>query len=261
MLTQARTLEVEARPSPLSMRTDRAAVIVVDMQNDFASSGGMFDRAGIDVRGIQRIVAPIAELLDTARAAGVVIVYLKMGFEPDLSDTGAPRSPTWLKHAPFGVGAEVFAPDGTSSRILIRETWNTDIVDELRPQEGDVVLYKNRYSGFYQTDLDRQLRERGVDTLIVVGATTSVCVESTVRDATFRDYRCLVVEDCTAEPIGADAARTNHEASLTVLELLFAWITDSVAVAEAFRLPPSDLVVRPAGRESRRVPDRHEPPS
>jgi ureidoacrylate peracid hydrolase len=257
MVTQARTLEVAARPSPQSMRTDRTAVIVVDMQNDFASPGGMFDRAGIDVQGIQAIVAPTAALLDAARAAGVVIVYLKMGFQPDLSDIGAPASPTWLKHVPFEVGAEVLAPDGTPSRILIRETWNTDIVDELRPHDGDVVLYKNRYSGFYRTDLDRQLQAREIDTLIVVGATTSVCVESTVRDAMFRDHRCLVVEDCTAEPIGADAARTNQEASMTVLELLFAWITDSAAVVKALRPPPSGIVAQPpelAGRS----PDRHE---
>jgi ureidoacrylate peracid hydrolase len=256
MVTQPRTFEVVARPSSLSMRSDRTAVIVVDMQNDFASPGGMFERAGVDVRCIQAIVAPTAALLDTARAAGVPVIYLKMGFQPDLSDTGAPASPTWLKHLPFEVGAEVPAPDGTPSRILIRETWNTDIVDELRPHDGDVVLYKNRYSGFYQTDLDRQLRAREIDTLIVVGATTSVCVESTVRDATFRDYRCLVVEDCTAEPIGADAARTNQEASMTVLELLFAWITESTAVVEAFRLRPSDVVAQPAGPPGRQAPAR-----
>jgi ureidoacrylate peracid hydrolase len=171
----------------------------------------------------------------------MLVVYLKMGFLPDLSDAGPPSSPTWLKHVPFHLGAEVAAPDGTAGRILVRDTWNTDIVDDLRPHDDDVVLYKNRYSGFYDTDLDVQLRAREIETLIVVGATTSVCVESTVRDATFRDYRCLVVEDCTAEPIGADAPRTNREASLTVLELLFAWITDSAAVADALRLPSSSV--------------------
>ena len=255
MVTQPRTFEVAARPSPLSMRTDRTAVIVVDMQNDFASPGGMFDRAGVDVRCIQAIVGTTAALLDTARAGGVPIVYLKMWFQPDLSDTGAPASPTWLKHLRFEIGAEVPAPDGTAGRILVRETWNTDVVDELRPHDGDVVLYKNRYSGFYRTDLDRQLRAREIDTLIVVGATTSVCVESTVRDATFRDYRCLVVEDCTAEPIGAGAARTNQEASMTVLELLFAWISDSTAVVEALRLHPSDVAARPAGPTRRQAPN------
>jgi ureidoacrylate peracid hydrolase len=223
----------------LSCSTDRAAVVVVDMQNDFASPGGMFARAGVDVRCIQAIVPPMAALLDAARAAGIVVVYLKMGFQPDLSDTGAPNSPTWIKHLPFEAGLEVTAPDGAPSRILVRETWNTDVVDELAPCDGDVVLYKNRYSGFYRTELDDHLRARGVETLIVVGATTSVCVESTVRDATFRDYRCLVVEDCVAEPMAADAPRTNQDASLLVLEQLFAWITDSAAVTEALRLTPA----------------------
>jgi ureidoacrylate peracid hydrolase len=231
--TEGNAVEIAARPSSLQLRPDRAAVVVVDMQNDFASPGGMFDRAGIDVRSIQAIVRPTAALLDAARAAGVLVVYLKMGFRPDLSDAGAPDSPTWLKHAPLQAGAEVTAPDGATSRILIRDTWNTDIVDGLQPHEDDVVLYKHRYSGFYETDLDAQLRARRIDTLIVVGATTSVCVESTVRDAMFRDYHCLVVEDCTAEPIASDAPRTNHEASLAVLELLFAWITDSTVVVEA----------------------------
>jgi ureidoacrylate peracid hydrolase len=241
MVTQARTFEIAARPSALQIHTDRTAVVVVDMQNDFASVGGMFERAGIDVRGIQAIVAPTATLLDVARAAGILVVYLKMGFQPDLSDSGAPDSPTWLKHVRLRAGAEVVAPDGTPSRILIRDTWNTDIINDLRPHDSDLVIYKSRYSGFYNTDLDEQLRARRIDTLITVGATTSVCVESTVRDATFRDYRCLVVEDCTAEPIGSDASRTNKEASLTVLELLFAWITDSAAVADALRLTSSAL--------------------
>ena len=101
----------------------------------------------------------------------------------------------------------------------------------------DLVLYKHRYSGFHDTDLDAVLRGRGIETLIVVGATTSVCVESTVRDAMFRDYHCLVVDDCTAEPIAADAPRTNHEASLLVLELLFASITDSAALLAALASP------------------------
>lgn len=233
MLERERVVKVAARPSPVEISPDRTAVVVVDMQNDFASAGGMFDRAGIDIRGIQSIVGPTADVLDAARAEGLPVVYLKMGFLPDLSDAGAPDSPTWLKHVPLRAGAEVTAPDGTTSRILIRDTWNTDIVDGLSPHPPDVVLYKHRYSGFYGTELDAVLRARGIDTLIVVGATTSVCVESTVRDAMFRDYHCLVLDDCTAEPIAADTPRTNHEASLLVLELLFASITDSKPLLEA----------------------------
>ena len=83
------------------------------------------------------------------------------------------------------------APDGRQSRILIRDTWNTDIVEELKPEPGDIVIYKTRYSGFYGTDLDAVLKTRGIKSLVITGVSTGVCVESTLRDAMFRDYRCL----------------------------------------------------------------------
>ena len=232
-------LEIAARPTSVRILAERAAVVVVDMQNDFASPGGMFARAGIDIRGIQAIVPSTAELIDVARAAGVLVVYLKMGFRPDLSDAGAPSSPTWIKHIPLQAGTEIRSPGGAASRILVRDTWNTEIIDGLTPHENDLVVYKHRYSGFFETELDEHLRARGIRSLIFVGATTSVCVESTVRDAMFRDYDCIVVEDCTAEPIAADATRTNHEASIAVLELLFASIADAAAVVAALSPIPS----------------------
>ena len=148
-----------------------------------------------------------AEVLGLARAASMAVVYLKMAFRPDRSDTGGPDSPTWLKHLPLQAGASVTAPDGSASSVLIRDTWNTDIIAELTPEPNDIVLYKHRYSGFFETGLDEALRERGISHLVVVGATTSVCVESTVRDAMFRDYHCLVLEDCTAEPIALDSPK------------------------------------------------------
>ena len=228
-----RLVTVAARPSPVEFSPESSAVIVVDMQNDFAAAGGMFDRANIDIGCIQAIVPRTAEVLRLARTVGMLVVYVKMAFRPDLADTGGPNSPTWLKHLPLQAGAHVVAPDGSASRVLIRDTWNTNIVTELTPAPGDVVMYKHRYSGFYETELDNVLRDRGVSNLIVTGATTSVCVESTVRDAVFRDYHCLVLEDCTAEPIAFDSPRSNHEASLLVLELLFASITHSTALIDA----------------------------
>lgn len=228
-----RTIEVDARPAPFCLEQRSAAMVVVDMQNDFGSAGGMFDLAGIDIAPIRAIVEPIRDLLVVVRRADIPVVYLKMGFQPDLFDAGCPDSPTWLKHLPLGVGTEVTAPDGSMSRILVRDTWNTEIVDELSPEPGDTVLYKHRYSGFYGTELEAVLRERGVTTLIVVGATTSVCVDSTVRDAMFRDFHCLVLEDCTAEPIGATLARSNHESTLLTLELLFAHVTNSQSLTSA----------------------------
>jgi ureidoacrylate peracid hydrolase len=228
-------IEIPARPARFELDPSATAVVVVDMQNDFASSGGMFERAGIDITGVQAIVPNVGAVLEAARAAGVFVVYLKMGFRPDLADAGYPTSPTWLKHVPLDVGAEVASPDGKPSRILIRDCWNTEVLPELTPKDDDIVLYKTRYSGFFETELDEVLRDRRVDRLIVVGATTSVCVESTVRDAMFRDYHCLVVSDATAEPIAADSARSNHEASLLTLELLFSHVATTSEVVASLR--------------------------
>jgi ureidoacrylate peracid hydrolase len=232
---QETIIDVAARPASFALRPAETAVVVVDMQNDFASTGGMFDRAGIDITGIQAIVPTVSSVLAAARQAGVPVVYLKMAFAADLADAGYPTSPTWLKHVPLRVGDAVESPDGQPSRILIRDCWNTDIVPELAPMDDDVVLYKTRYSGFYGTELDHVLKERGITQLIVVGATTSVCVESTVRDAVFRDYHCLVISDATAEPIAANAVRTNHEASLLTLELLFANVAESADLLGSLR--------------------------
>jgi len=226
-------VQVDARPEPFSLDKRKTALLVVDMQNDFGSKGGMFERAGIDISGIQAVVPAVKSALAAARAARLPIVYLKMAFKPDLSDAGPATAPNLVKHAPLKVGASVIAPDGSSSRILIRDTWNTEIIPDLRPEAGDTILYKTRFSGFFNTGLDDLLRKRGIDTLVVTGCTTSICVESTVRDAMFRDYRCLVLEDCSAEPIGSNEPRTNHEASLLAMQMLFAWISDSQRLGRA----------------------------
>lgn len=226
---------VRARPSAFELDPGRTAVIVVDMQNDFGSRGGMFDRAGVPIEGIQAIVPNVRSVLDAARASGIFVAYLKMAFQPDLSDAGFPTSPTWLRHEHFGVGETVAGPDGQASRVLIRDTWNTEIIDELTPGPGDAVVYKSRFSGFHGPELDGLLTGRGVDRLIVVGATTSICVDSTVRDAMMRDYHCLVVSDAVAEPIAQDAPRSNHEATLLTMELLFAHVATTADVVGALR--------------------------
>src|SRR6266581_4511291 len=149
---------LNAKPEPLAIDPAQTAVIVVDMENDFVAKGGMFDRAGADI-----------------------------------SDLGAPDSVNRTRHLKFGVGQKIRAPDGRESRILSRDTWDTDIVPELKPQDSDIVIYKTRFSGFYQTDLDATMRKFGIKYLIVAGVTTSICVESTVRDAMFRDYLCVLL--------------------------------------------------------------------
>lgn len=219
---------IDARPSAATLDPRRAAVLVVDMQNDFGSPGGMFHRAGLDISGIQAAVAATARVLEVARGAGIPVVYLKMGFLPDLSDLGAEGAVNQDRHLFFGAGQPVAAPDGSEGRILIRDTWNTDIVSELRPAPQDTVVYKHRFSGFFQTELDDVLQNLGARDLIVTGCTTSICVESTVRDAMYRDYRCILLEDCTAEPIGATLPRSNHQASLLAIETLFGWVSTSI---------------------------------
>lgn len=223
----SRTVTIAARPGTITLDPRASAVVVVDMQNDFGARDGMFDLAGIDISGIQGAVAPTARVLARAREAGIRIIYLKMGFAADLSDLGTPESVNRTRHMRLDVGRTIRAPDGRESRILIRDTWNTDILPELTPAADDIVIYKTRFSGFYRTDLAAQLERLGIRDLIFTGCTTSICVESTVRDAMFRDYRSLLLSDCMSEPIGEGLPRSNHEASLLSVETLLGWVATS----------------------------------
>src|SRR5579859_792359 len=218
---------LDAKPEPITIDAATTAVIIIDMQNDFGAKCGLFDRAGLDISMIQRAIAPTAEVLAAARNAGLKVIYLNMGFRPDLSDLGTPDSPNRARHLMFGVGEIQQAPDGTESRFLIRDTWNTAVVSELTPEDGEIVIYKHRFSGFYETEFDAVLKKFAIKSLIITGCTTSVCIESTERDAMFRDYQCILLNDCMGEPIGNDFPRSNHEASLLVMQTLFGWVSDS----------------------------------
>lgn len=194
-------MRIQARPEPVDLDPARTAMLVIDMQNAFGSPGGMFDRAGVPIASIQQAVAPTRAAIAAARQAGLKIIYLKVGYQADLSDLPAHM--------------------GNLDGALTRDEWGSDILDELTPAPDDTVMYKTSFSGFYQTELDDFLRAAGITHLIVTGCTTSICVESTVRDAFFRDYHCIVLEDCTAEPIGANLSRSNHDATLLLIERVF----------------------------------------
>ncbi len=234
-----RSVTIDAKPAPITIDTAATAVIVVDMQNDFGAEGGMFHRAGIDISMIKAAVEPTAAVLREARAAGIKVVYLKMAFRPDLSDAGPLDAPNHARHLLLGVGQKVKAPDGSESRILIRDTWNTEILPALRPQAGDLVIYKHRFSGFYQTELDATLQRAGVKYLVVTGCTTSICVDSTIRDAMFRDYSCVLLADCAGEPIGNDLPRTNHDASVLTIQTLLGWASSAGAFIDAVKKTPA----------------------
>lgn len=222
-----RIVELDARPEPIRFDPAGTAVLVIDMQNEFGSKGGMFDRAGIDITPIQLAVAPTARVLASARANGIPVIYLKMQHRADKLDMGRANSPHRRKHAPFSVGETMIAPDGAENRVLIEGRWGTEIIAELKPEPGDVVVGKHRYSGFFETELDSVLRGLDITTLVVTGCTTSVCVESTIRDAMYRDYECVLLEDCTGEPIGSHNSRGNHEASLLTIQMLLGWTAES----------------------------------
>lgn len=230
---------VMARPDSITINAAKTAVIVVDMENDFASKGGMFDRAGVDISIIQKIIKPTARVIEAARDAGLKIIYLKMGYHEDLSDIGREGSPNRVRHLMFmHVGDTITAPDGSKSRILIRNSWGTEIVSGLEPLPNDIIIYKPRFSGFYKTELDSVLKQMDMRYLIFTGCTTSICVESTVRDAMFRDYSSVVLEDCTAEPIGYGLPRSNHEASLLSIQTLLGWVSDSGEFLKALKRLP-----------------------
>lgn len=233
MQTNSQFVSLAARPQHLQIDISACAVLVIDMQNEFGSKGGMFDRAGIDLAPIIATIEPTAALLSAARARHIPVIYLKMQHRPDMADMGPADSPHRMKHGFFNVGEANVAPSGIENRVLIEGYWGTEIIDALAPEPGDVIIAKHRYSGFYETALDGILRGLGIRQLIITGCTTSVCVESTVRDAMFRDYQCCVLSDCTGEPIGSNNSRGNHEASLLTIELLFGWVSESAQVIKA----------------------------
>ncbi|MEV6227295.1 cysteine hydrolase [Saccharopolyspora shandongensis] len=222
-------LSLDAGPASVELETGSCAVLVIDMQNDFAAPGGMVDRAGLDIGPVRDTIEPISQVTAAARAASMPVIYLQHGYRPDLSDLGAPGSKNRLIHEAVGVGDRIATPAGGEGRALVLGTWNTEILPELAPGPDDVVLPKNRYSGFYDTDLDATLRRLGTTSLIVTGCTTSVCVESTIRDAFFRDYLPVLLADCASEPLG----RANHEASLAVIEHNLGWVSDSKSLLAA----------------------------
>jgi ureidoacrylate peracid hydrolase len=215
-------LIIQPNSSPDSVIIDvaKTAIVVVDMENDFGSKGGMFDRLGMPIADIQKTVPPTANVLAAARKAGIKIIYVRNAYQPDLSDLGDEGSINRTQNSM--TGDTILAPDGSKSRILVLNSWGTEVVPGLEPQADDISVYKTRFSGFYKTNLDSTLKKLGKKYLIVTGCTTSVCVESTVRDAMFRDYLSVVLEDCTAEPRG-----TKEQTLNIIRNGQFGWVSNS----------------------------------
>lgn len=174
------------------LKVERTALLVIDMQRDFLEPEGYAAAAGLDISPLQAIVPTVGTLLDSARAAGLMIVHTREGHVPDLSDC-----PPYKLARSRAAGAEI-GSSGPLGRLLVRGEAGHDFIGTLRPLAGEIVIDKPGYSAFAHTDLDHRLRVRGIDTLLLSGITTEVCVSSTLRDAVDRGYRCITIGDACA---------------------------------------------------------------
>jgi ureidoacrylate peracid hydrolase len=189
-------INLNARPEAIEIDLESTAVVVVDMQNAFAAKGGVFDLVGIDISPAAGIIHTITGILKDIREKRISVVYLKMGYKDDLSDSGGPGSPNW--HKEYALRLMRNHPD-LQRKLLTEGTWDFEIVDELKPHPGDLVIVKSRYSGFAGTNLDSLFRARKIRFLFFMGMATNVCVESTLRDAYCLDYWPVLITDATLQ--------------------------------------------------------------
>lgn len=215
---------IDCEPSALSVDLERCAAVIIDMQRDFLEPGGFGETLGNDVSLLRTAIAPCQTLLAGLRARGMLVVHTREGHRPDLSD--APRAKLERGEPTHRIG-----DSGPMGRILIRGEAGHDIISELAPIAGEPVVDKPGKGAFYATDLASILSKRGIDTLLVCGVTTEVCVHTTVREANDRGYRCIVVADCCASYFPEF-----HEVGLRMVCAqggIFGWVSDTKRVLGA----------------------------
>ncbi|MGO4197578.1 cysteine hydrolase family protein [Rhizobium sp. YAF28] len=193
---------------PLGGPVSRAeiALIIIDMQVDFCAPGGWVDQLGEDVSNTRSVIAPIRDVLEAARAAEITVIHTREGHRPDLLDLHANKQWRTRVHG-LGIGDQ-----GKTGRILVHGEPGWQIIPELSPVEGELVIDKPGKSSFHRTELAGELKKRGISRLVVTGVTSDCCVQSTLRDGFEYGIECVLLEDCTA------AVETpNHEATLEIL--------------------------------------------
>jgi nicotinamidase-related amidase len=217
-------LTVDAEPAPIALHRPATALLIIDMQRDFMEPGGFGETLGNDVSQLARAVPPIKAVLNAARQTGMLVVHTREGHLPDLSD--AP--PAKLER---GAPSLRIGDPGPMGRILVRGEAGHDIIPELYPLAGEIVIDKPGKGAFYATGLADILLERGIGNLLVCGVTTEVCVNTTVREANDRGYRCVVIGDGCASYFPEF-----HEMGLKMIKAqggIFGWVTNSAAVVAA----------------------------
>jgi ureidoacrylate peracid hydrolase len=223
----ARMVTLPARPEPIRVAVDETAVIVIDMQNAYASPGGYLDLAGFDIAGAAQVIEQSAKVLAVARAAGMPVIYFQNGWDSDYVEAGGPGSPNWHKSNALKT---MRARPELQGKLLARGGWDYELVEGLKPQPGDIRLAKPRYSGFFNSQLDSLLRARGVRNLVFVGIASNVCVESTLRDGFFLEYFGIMLEDATCQA----GPEFLQRATVYNVETFFGWVSTVADFCGAF---------------------------
>jgi nicotinamidase-related amidase len=220
---------IAAAPQNVTVDLKRAAMIVVDMQNDFCAEGGWCEYRGADLAPEKAPIAPLQRLLPALREAGVPIIWLNWGNRPDRANL-APNVLHVFNHdgSCAGIGDPV---PGKGAPLLEKDSWGAAVVDGLEPLAGDIHVDKYRISGFWDTPLDSILRNLGVKTVFFGGVNTDQCVLHTLTDANFNGYGCILVEDCC----GTTSPAFCTEATVWNVKTVFGFVSDSNQIIEAVK--------------------------
>jgi nicotinamidase-related amidase len=230
---------VVAEPEPVTLDLSTTALLIIDMQRDFMEPGGFGETLGNDVSRLATAVKPIGMVLAAAREMGMLVIHTREGHLPDLSD--APPAKVERGAPSLRIG-----DPGPMGRILIRGEAGHDIIPELYPLDSEIVIDKPGKGAFYATELGDVLQKYGIENLLVCGVTTEVCVNTTVREANDRGYRCVVIADGCASYFPEF-----HEMGLKMIKAqggIFGWVADSAAILKAMQVETSTSLAAGASR-------------